>query len=316
MYNINNVSDEYLLEILQTQTFDQIIAPYKDKSTLFHIICRFCNNETIVDTICKRIENNNYIQILTQKNINNLIGLDYAIIYNNINIIKYLMKFYKKQLPDLFKNHDRLSESFLSRAYDRCFTDYKIDKSGYEIFDYILNIYIQQNLDIVIKSQIFHDICVRQDEYWFDYFINLVQNHSKYNDKLFDIFIQRDDVGNVPLYYLLLNPDDNIIIVITDINYNMINKYLKIIKQHHLENIFTMINTIEHTLFYNLYDNTKITHELKNKYYDKIINIICQSPNKIKLIDDLLIIEQNYHQLDNYILNKITDIKNSSIKAA
>jgi len=49
--------------------------------------------------------------------------------------------------------------------------------------------------------------------------------------------------------------------------------------------------------------------------YDKIIKLICRYDKKIELIDKFLEIENTKQQLPKYFLDKIIEIKNSSIKA-
>jgi len=302
--NLLNITNDKILNILDILKNSNISCQIIFDSRFFHTIFQDCENIDIVKLCVDYIEH--YLQdlFIYQDDMKYTL-LHRSLINPNINIAIYLIEYYNINYPYIFTWILYFDETILEYIF------WTVGENTTQLIKYIVEIlHDTHNEHIIYNSSridtIFHTACDLTQYRMYDYFINYF-----YENKIYSIFATVNQFDETPFYNLCQKVQSKESIIY----------YLNIIQQcanfdYFLQIILLQINVDNLISIGVLNLNRHLTEKIKIKIYNKILKLICKSSNKIDIINQLSDIQYKYPQLSDYFLDKIIEIKNSSVKAS
>jgi len=267
--------------------------------------------EIVINSISlflKYYEENNMITEIFRyfRNIedNSLPLLTYIVSQGFYDLIKLLIAFFERN-----NLTDSICTQFNENLLHMACNIYPQSGHTYHHIKYIIDYFNLNGLhDMIIQPCIigktaFHYACeyrtLSEIKLFTSYFIE---------NKLYQEFTRTDNHNCNPFSHIISNKDPSTILHYLDIieEYN-IDKNILLSKYHCHSGIY------RYSICYIHVFGKEKHSECYKKIYDKILDIICKSNQKMYLIDKILNIQSD--KISSYFLKNIIEIKNSSIKA-
>jgi len=281
----NNISSEGFLNILDQYSITEIISYQIECKTIFDYVCYKSNDINVFKT---------YINYFI-KNMANQYILSYNPLINmsistkpNYDCWQYYIRYLINNYSDyLLNDHNYWEIMCYYCKYDNILQEY---------FDFLILFKNDDWLNNFIFNKLYTLCFTKCNTFMFE-FVEYLTINKKYN------FLTITDNK------LLLTP---ILSCASHRNYYYIKYWLDIIQKYNLATILLD----QSYLICCIQDNTILDQLEKENLMSEILNIIVKSEQKIYLIDKFLEIDETQEELPKYFLDKIIEIKNSSVKAS